>query len=75
MKNYKIAVTWEVCGEIKMKANSLKEAIAKAETESDEIKLPEASYVDGSFRVDHGMSEWVNQSLEEKESINAKKNK
>jgi len=65
MKTYKIAATWEVCGEIEVEANSLKKALDKAEKD-DEISLPEANYVDGSFRIDREMSKYLNEGLPDK---------
>jgi len=65
MKTYKIAVTWEVCGEIEIKANSLSEALKKAKAD-DTIPLPEGSYVDGSFEINDEMSEYLNEGLLDK---------
>lgn len=59
---YKIAVTWEVFGEVEIKASSLEKALDKAE-EDDEIPLPEANYVDGSFKIDREMSKHLNKGL------------
>ena len=59
MKTYKVACTWEVCGELEINANSLEEAVNIAE-EDDNLPLPEASYIDGSFRTDKEMSEHLN---------------
>jgi hypothetical protein len=52
MKTFKIPVTWEVYGTVRIEANSLDEAIAKFDKESDMIPLPtdHVDYVDGSFR-------------------------
>jgi len=58
-KTYKIACTWEVCGEAEVEANSLKEALDKVE-EDDDLPLPEANYIDGSFRIDREMSKHLN---------------
>ena len=60
MKTYKVACTWEVCGEAEIKANSLKEALDIAEADLDSVPLPEANYIDGSFTIDRGMSEYLN---------------
>lgn len=62
MKTYKISCTWEVFGEVEIDANSLEEACHKAESDND-IPLPEANYVDGSFRIDRGMSKYLNKDL------------
>ncbi len=55
MKEYKIAVSWEMYGYVKVMANSLDEAITKAE--DDETPLPDGDYVDGSFNADRQISE------------------
>jgi len=65
MKTYKVAVTWEVCGEIEIKANSLSEALKKAKAD-DTIPLPEGNYVDGSFEINDEMSEYLNEGLLDK---------
>jgi len=61
METYKIACTWEVCGESKIEANSLEEALNKAEAKSDDMPLPEANYIDGSFKIDRDMSVYLNE--------------
>jgi hypothetical protein len=56
---YKIYVSWECYGQMEVKANSLKEAIEKAELLN--YPLPEGEYVDGSFIVDeYELQEEVN---------------
>jgi len=62
MKTYKVAVTWEVCGEIKTEAKNLQDACHKVEADN-EIPLPEGDYVDGSFRIDREMSKYLNEGL------------
>ena len=62
MKTYKVAVTWEVCGEIKIEAKDLQDACHKVEADND-IPLPESDYVDGSFRIDREMSKYLNEGL------------
>lgn len=48
----KVAVTWEMCGYIDIKAQSMEEAMEKFKKESDYIKLPsDGIYVDGSFQL------------------------
>ena len=52
MKTWFIPVTWEVCGKVSVKADTLKEAMAIARDEAGEIPLPEESeYVDGSWQL------------------------
>lgn len=48
---YRIPVSWEMYGHVEVEADSLEEAISIAE--SDETPLPEGSYVNASFEVDH----------------------
>lgn len=65
-KSFKIPVSWEVCDEIEVQADSLEEALEWAQEHSDEIPLgiyPE--YVDGSYRVDCDMAEFLNPEMEE----------
>lgn len=51
-KTWKIPVTWEVCGEVDIEANSLEEAVEIFKEKMDEISLPEQSfYVDDSFKL------------------------
>jgi len=59
MKTYKISCTWEVFGEAEVDADSLKEALDIAEAD-DDLPLPEANYVDGSFKIDREMSAYLN---------------
>lgn len=50
MKEWSIPVSWEVCGMVKIKANTLEKAIHIA-VHDDSIELPYGEYVDGSFDV------------------------
>jgi len=55
-KIFTIALTWEVCGELNVEAETLEQAIELAL--SDEMFLPDdAEYVDGSLEADKEMSE------------------
>ena len=56
---FKVAVSWEECGIVKIKADSLEDAIRIAE-EDDSIVLPESNYIDGSFNADYDVSESLN---------------
>lgn len=62
-KEYELKVYWENCGTIKVKADSLEQAIRYAENSS----LPEISeYVPDSFNVDiECAEEWNNETLPE----------
>lgn len=52
MPKYYVACRWDMAGEFEVEADSLKEAIAKVESEEGEYKgLPEGEYVDDSFTV------------------------
>lgn len=64
-KVHRIAVTWEVFGEVEIEANSLEEALDKVEADPDEVQLPEANYVDGSFKIDRNMSKYLNMTKKE----------
>jgi len=57
---YKLPVTWEVYGFVKIEANSIEEAIEIFNRESDHIELPEDSeYVDGSFELSSDEPDYV----------------
>ena len=43
---YKIPVSWEECGFVKIEADSLQQAIEIFDRQSDDIPLPEGNYVD-----------------------------
>ena len=60
MKTYKISCTWQVFGEAEIEADSLEEALDKAEADLDAIPLPEANCIDGSFTIDRDMSKYLN---------------
>ena len=47
----KLLVTWEMCGYVDVKAETLEEAMKKFNEENDYIELPDGTYVDGSFRL------------------------
>lgn len=51
MKTWIIPVSWEMCGKVKIQANSLDEAIEITENDSS-IGLPEGDYVDASWKVE-----------------------
>ena len=59
-KEWKLPVTWEVCGFVKIKAKTLEEAIEIFNETSDDIPLPEdSSYVDGSFALSSNDPEYI----------------
>lgn len=51
MKTWRIPITWEECGIVKVQANTLEEAIDKAMYDNDDIPLPKGSYVEASWQV------------------------
>ena len=52
MKNWKIPVTWDVCGYVYIDADTLEEAMETARDDEGIIPLPtESDYVDGSWRL------------------------
>ena len=59
MNKYKIPVSWSVCGIMEVEANSLEDAIDKAE----DMPLPtDTDYIDGSFEVNRDMLEYYNEN-------------
>ena len=61
MPTFKIACSWEVCGEAEIDANSFEEAWETAEATIDEIPLPtDASYIGASFQIDRQISQALN---------------
>lgn len=59
MKTWKIPVTWEMSGFVKVNAATLDEAMEIARTD-DTIPLPEKScYVDGSFDLSMHETEYI----------------
>lgn len=67
MKTYKIPCTWQMYGLYHIEADSLKEALEKAE----DANLPtDADYLDGSFEINSEMIPFYNKlTEEEKENI------
>lgn len=52
MKNWKIPVSWEMCGIVTVEAETLEAAMDIARDESSDIPLPDDSnYVDGSWSL------------------------
>lgn len=56
-KFYRIPCTWQEYGVMEIEATSLEEAVEIAESES---RLPDGSYVEASFEVNHEMLEFFN---------------
>ena len=58
-KIYKIAVSWQVCGEVDIEATSIEEALRIAD--QDDIPLPiDNRYIDASWEVDEEVSKILN---------------
>jgi len=52
MEEFRIGVEWKSWGLVKIKANSLEEALKIAEGNKDQIPLPDGEYIDDSFKFD-----------------------
>jgi len=65
MAKFKVAVSWEISGELNIEAENLSDAIKIAEEDMD-IPLPDGEYVDGSFKVDPEMSKLLNELLKKR---------
>jgi hypothetical protein len=51
-KEWTIPVVWTVCGTVKIKAQTLEDAVDAFQESIDHIKLPDnADYVEGSFEL------------------------
>jgi hypothetical protein len=59
MAKFKVAVSWEMCGEVTIDAPTLEAAIFRVENDLD-MPLPDGEYVDASWRVDQDISEEIN---------------
>jgi hypothetical protein len=61
MNTYKIPCTWQMYGYYHIEANSIKEALQKAE----DSNLPtDADFVEGSFEIDNEMIPFYNSKEE-----------
>ena len=59
-KEYIVPVTWEMCGFIKVKANSPYEAFMKVKNDEENYPLPEEkTYVDASFTPSFDTEEMI----------------
>ena len=67
-KNYEIPCSWQMYAWANVEANSFDEAVEFVE--SDEFPLPEGSYVEGSFELDHDMVDFQRET--EREEIRRK---
>jgi hypothetical protein len=59
MKTFKIPVSWECSGFVKIEAETLEQAIEIFDITEDEIALPtDSEYIDGSFKREES-EEWI----------------
>lgn len=57
MRTFEIPVSWTMCGIVKIKANTLEEAIEKAKENEDTLPLPDnGEYIDASFEIDEELA-------------------
>lgn len=66
-KKWQIPVTWEMCGVVTIEADTLEEAIDRA-NHDDNIELPAGSYVDSSFEVSFDDIDCIRELYNNKES-------
>lgn len=59
---FKIAVDWEVSGEVEIEAKTFEGALFIAKSDSS-IGLPEGEYIDGSWKVNEDMSRVLNEDI------------
>ena len=60
-KNYEVPCSWQVYAWANVEADSFDEAIEFVQ--GDMFPLPEGSYVEGSFELDHDMLEFERENL------------
>ena len=69
LKEFKIPVIWQVCGEVIIKAKDIESALETAiniEKFGEGLPLPtESEYIDGSFEIEQDMSliEFLNKDI------------
>lgn len=69
MKTFKIPVSWSVCAEVDIEAETLDDAIEVAK--NGDIPLPlDWSYLDGSWEVDADLADWFEENKEENKNEN-----
>mgnify|MGYP000668045618 CR=1 FL=1 len=58
MKKYKIPISWEIGSELEIEANSIEEALEKAQNE----ELPSnGEYIDGSYEIWDDVAREINE--------------
>jgi len=71
MPYFKLPVTWESYGALDIEANNEEEfweLVKKYRNDNDDLPLPDAEYVDGSFTIaDDETIKLLNESLQKKE--------
>lgn len=61
MEKFKIPITWEVCGEVEIEAETLDEAVERVDFDPDEVVVPEEwEIVEGSVNTNFEMVEILN---------------
>ena len=60
-KMYMVPVHWEMYGYDEVEAESLEEAVKLVEDPQSGRFLPDGSYVEGSFKIDHDAAEDFNE--------------
>ena len=60
---WRIAVDWEVFGEVEIEADTLEEAIQIGNEDNPPISLPESDYIDDSWHVNEEMSKVLNEDF------------
>src|SRR5210317_1051313 len=54
-RKFRIPVVWQMAGWLEVSADDLEDALSQAETHDG--NLPEGTYIDGSYEVNHSMVE------------------
>lgn len=69
MKEWRIPVTWSVCGIITVNAATLEEAMHIARDDENVIPLPtDSDYIDGSWELSHDDAEMIRQCYNDNQS-------
>lgn len=61
---YEVPVTWEMCGTVNVKSNSIQGAIEAVELDEDNILIPKGEYVDSSLRLSSENTEELKAMIE-----------
>lgn len=55
MRKFKVAINWEMMGEIEIEADSIEEAVKKAEENINNIDISKGEYIDSSLEISKDM--------------------